>query len=62
MGEVTPSEWGEFGKNGDLKGSVFQPAIEKFYMTDTISRASITMAECTATVNENSHLEAITDA
>ena len=41
------SSWGDFGKKGKLKTDPFIPYIENYYMTDTISRNSITMAKCT---------------
>ncbi|HSR73027.1 MAG TPA: molybdopterin-dependent oxidoreductase, partial [Kiloniellales bacterium] len=44
---VAPAEWGEFGASGPLDAAPFGRAIENFYMTDPISRASETMAECT---------------
>jgi NADH-quinone oxidoreductase subunit G len=40
--------WGEFGKAGDLSDAPFESPIKNFYMTDPISRASRTMAECMA--------------
>jgi NADH-quinone oxidoreductase subunit G len=47
--ELTPAEWGSFGvSGGDLGEGPFAPAIENFYMTCPISRASETMAECIA--------------
>ena len=41
-----PASWGEFGAKGELDGAPFAPAVENFYMTDPISRASETMASC----------------
>jgi len=38
--------WGEFGRPGPVSDAPFEPAIKNFYMTDPISRASRTMAEC----------------
>jgi NADH-quinone oxidoreductase subunit G len=46
-GAVTPAAWGSFGVPGDIDPAPFLPAIANFYMTDPISRASITMAKCT---------------
>jgi NADH-quinone oxidoreductase subunit G len=40
--------WGEFGKAGDVTDAPFETPIKNFYMTDPISRASRTMAECMA--------------
>ena len=39
--------WRPFGTAGALEPGAFAPAIENFYMTDPISRASVTMAKCT---------------
>ncbi len=44
--EVVPAPWAEFGQEGEISEAPFTPAIRSFYMTDPISRASITMAEC----------------
>ncbi len=46
---VEPAAWGEFGRAGSLDGAPFRSPIANFYMTDPISRASETMAKCTAT-------------
>jgi len=40
--------WGEFGKAGSVTDAPFETPIRNFYMTDPISRASRTMAECMA--------------
>ena len=40
--------WGAFGKAGDLTDAPFASPITNFYMTCPISRASQTMADCTA--------------
>jgi len=39
--------WGAFGSAGAMDQGPFAPAVENFYMTDPISRASETMAKCT---------------
>ena len=44
---IEPAAWGEFGKAGKLGDAPFVSPIANFYMTDPISRASKTMAECT---------------
>ena len=59
--EIVDIEWGIFGKDGTIDRETFEPAIENFYMTDTISRASITMAECTATANGDVFAEVVSD-
>ncbi len=48
---VEPAAWGAFGKEGAFDGAPFVSPIGNFYMTDPISRASVTMAECTAVVS-----------
>jgi NADH-quinone oxidoreductase subunit G len=42
-----PAPWAAFGTSGPLLEGGFAPSIDNFYMTDPISRASLTMAECT---------------
>jgi len=49
-GEAARAEWKTFGKAGILAAQPFMPTIENFYMTDPISRASPTMAQCTAEI------------
>ena len=44
---IEPAPWGAFGASGGLEETPFVSPIENFYMTDPISRASKTMAECT---------------
>jgi NADH-quinone oxidoreductase subunit G len=44
---VEPTSWEDFGTTGDMSTAPFKSAIENFYMTDPISRASKTMAACT---------------
>ena len=43
---VEPSPWGAFGKAGPLRGDAFRSPVTNFYMTDPISRSSVTMAKC----------------
>ena len=45
---LTQPSWGEFGTAGDMDAAPFATPIDSFYMTDPISRASPTMAECVA--------------
>jgi NADH-quinone oxidoreductase subunit G len=47
IGGVARAEWGEFGETGPMDAAPFAARIANFYMTDPISRASMTMAECT---------------
>ncbi|HEY4136349.1 MAG TPA: NADH-quinone oxidoreductase subunit NuoG [Alphaproteobacteria bacterium] len=43
---LTPAAWGAFGMEGAMDGAAFRLPIANFYMTDPISRASVTMAKC----------------
>jgi len=45
---VQSAEWLDFGTAGDLQSKPLSSHIRNFYMTDPISRASETMAACTA--------------
>ena len=45
---VTPAAWGSFGADRKLNRAPFASPVANFYMTDPISRASLTMAACTA--------------
>ena len=46
--QVEPAAWGIFGPGGEAMGAIpSSRPIGNFYMTDPISRASTTMAECT---------------
>jgi NADH-quinone oxidoreductase subunit G len=44
--QQTGGDWGKFGKAGNLDGGGFASPIINFHMTDPISRASETMAQC----------------
>jgi NADH-quinone oxidoreductase subunit G len=46
--EVAPAEWGAFGTEGAIDGAPLTSAVANYYQTDPISRASRTMAACTA--------------
>ncbi len=46
--EAKPGAWGPFGQAGSMGAEPFVSPISNFYMTDPISRASPTMAECTS--------------
>jgi NADH-quinone oxidoreductase subunit G len=48
LDQQSAGEWGDFGKPGVVSESPFVLPIANFYMTDPISRASRTMAECVA--------------
>ena len=45
---ITPAEWGGFGTAGEMGAEPFASPVANYYMTDPISRASETMAKCTA--------------
>jgi len=47
--EIAAAEWGEFGAEGAMNSDAFTNPIDNFFMTDPISRASLTMAECMVT-------------
>jgi NADH-quinone oxidoreductase subunit G len=44
---LQPAPWSAFGQKGAIADVPFQKLIPNFYMTDTISRHSVTMAACT---------------
>ena len=44
---IAPATWGSFGTVGPVDAAPFRSVVANFYMTDPISRASQTMAECT---------------
>jgi NADH-quinone oxidoreductase subunit G len=48
INHVTPAPWGAFGEPGRVSSEPFVYPIADFYRTDPISRASPTMAECSA--------------
>jgi NADH-quinone oxidoreductase subunit G len=50
IGQRLVPEWKLFGEGGEMSTQAFMPVIGNFYMTDPISRASVTMAKCTAEI------------
>ena len=46
--QVAPAPWQAFGSEGPIDAAPFALPIANYYMTDPISRASETMADCTA--------------
>jgi NADH-quinone oxidoreductase subunit G len=44
--EQTRGEWGDFGQTGPISDEPFISAVQNFYMTCAVSRASPTMAKC----------------
>ena len=49
-GRLTPAERQPFGTKGELSVLPFADPVANFYMTDPISRASVTMAQCTEVI------------
>lgn len=47
LDKIRPTPWEAFAYEGILSGVPFEPTIKNFYMTDPISRHSITMSKCT---------------
>ncbi|MFA7275342.1 MAG: NADH-quinone oxidoreductase subunit NuoG [Pseudobdellovibrionaceae bacterium] len=47
IGAALPAPWKNFGKKGDVRRHAFHAPIDNFYMTNSISRYSHVMAECT---------------
>jgi NADH-quinone oxidoreductase subunit G len=45
--QPTPGTWGAFGRPGAFDKAPFVSPVANFYMTDPVSRASVTMARCT---------------
>ena len=45
--EARPAEWGAFGTPGEMDPAPFVYPVQNFYMTDPITRVSVTMAKCT---------------
>jgi NADH-quinone oxidoreductase subunit G len=50
LDEAASEKWEKFGTDGALGEDPFESPVDNFYMTDPISRASETMAECTRVV------------
>jgi len=56
--EVSRAKWAGLGEPGKLDSAPFALPIENFYMTDPISRNSVTMAKCTEEIVLNRRAEA----
>ena len=54
--EIAAAEWGEFGVEGVMSNDAFTNPIDNFFMTDPISRASATMAECMVTRDNSTQM------
>ena len=52
ISELRPSEWDKFGEMGVALTETFSTPVTNFYMTDSISRASLTMASCSMAYNQ----------
>jgi NADH-quinone oxidoreductase subunit G len=50
--EIVEAPWGEFGRAGAMDPAPFETPILDFYMTNSICRASVTMAECSRIFSE----------
>lgn len=50
LGEVVPAQWEKVENKCSLGHIPFENPVKNFYMTDPVSRASTTMAKCTATL------------
>lgn len=50
---ITKADWSDFGKAGDVDAASFSNPIADNYLTNSISRASGIMAECSATFAAN---------
>jgi NADH-quinone oxidoreductase subunit G len=49
---ITPASWGKFGTSGEPGKAPLTYAIDNFYMTNPICRASRVMAECSAAMSD----------
>ncbi len=56
--QIQPAAWGEFGQAGPVDAVPLASPVRNYYMTDPISRASETMAKCTAALIEGGAGEA----
>jgi NADH-quinone oxidoreductase subunit G len=60
-GDVAAAPWGAFGTAGPVDPRAFVSPVANYYMTDPISRASETMAKCTASARSASRGRTGTD-
>ena len=54
---IEPAAWGAFGTGGPIDAAPLAPAIDNFYLTNPICRASVTMAECTAVLSADTQMK-----
>lgn len=47
IGQIVVANWAKFGKAGSVSNHPFHSPVDNFYMTNSISRSSKTMADCT---------------
>lgn len=47
LDQIEPAIWKAFGQQSEIGRDPFRSGIHNYYMTDPISRASVTMAQCT---------------
>ncbi len=50
---LVPAEWSSFGGDGNVSSDPFVLPVTNFYLTNIITRASLTMAECAETFLKN---------
>ncbi len=58
IGSIMAAQWASFGTAGVIRKHPFHSPVDNFYMTNSISRSSSTMAECTRVFVTNKHSEA----
>lgn len=58
--QLPTEEWADFGVSGEVDAAPFENAVEDFYLTNPIARASKVMAECSAVFNNNAENEEAT--
>jgi NADH-quinone oxidoreductase subunit G len=51
--QIIAADWCEFGADGNASTRPFDPVVKNFYMTNAISRASSTMAECVRAMEDS---------
>ncbi len=58
IGRTAAAEWKNFGKASAVKAQALVPVIDNYYMTNSICRASVTMAKCTEEIRPLGFAEA----